>query len=271
MWGEQVLLVLFKKWLNSTVGSTREPEGESPESMVERIHQGDDELRNELIRRYRPYLIKTVSRFFRRSIDPIRDDAFSVALAGFDEAISRYSPEKGRSFLGFAETVVRRRLVDYVRQETKQAAAVPYSALDAGTEGSDGVVLRAEAAMAMDVYRAEREIEDRRTEIAALAEELALFGITFSELADLSPRHRDSREQLQRIGRMLASEKKWLKSLRDNRQLPLKELCEEAGASRKTIERHRKYIIAVGLIAGGQYPFLRDYIGMDQEERGESL
>jgi len=267
-----VLLVLFKKWLKSAAGTERSPEdGRTPESLVEQIQSGDEELRNEFIRRYHPYIAKTVSRFFRRSIDPEREDAYSVALSAFDEAITRYSAEKGRLFLGFAETVMRRRLVDYVRQESRHAAVVPFSAFQAEGEENEGAANRVESAMAMDAYREQREAEDRRMEIAALAEELALFGIGFGELADLSPRHRDSRIQLQRIGRKLAQEDRLFRALKANRQLPVKELCEKAEASRNTVERHRKYIIAISLIAGGQYPFLRDYIGIDDTGKGESL
>ena len=35
-----------------------------------------------------------------------RDDEFSIALAAFNEAINQYSSVMGRSFLGFAETVI---------------------------------------------------------------------------------------------------------------------------------------------------------------------
>lgn len=237
---------------------------------MENIQNGDSELRNQLIQRYHPYILKTTSRFFRRYIDPQRDDEFSIALSAFDEAISRYSPEGGRLFLGFAETVIRRRLIDYLRQEKKHAAAVPYSAFD--TESDDGAPMnRIEVTQALEVYNQELSADERRMEIMSLTEELAVFGITFADLADHSPRHQDSRRTLLSMGKRLALNDKLFHMLRDKRQLPIKDLCENESVSRKTIERHRKYLIAISLIAHGTYPYLREYIGLDRLGGEESL
>jgi len=45
------------------------------------------------------------------------------------------------------------------------------------------------------------------------------------------------------------------------RELPLKQLEEQVGVSRKTLERQRKYIIAVTLILLEDFYHLRRYIG----------
>lgn len=230
--------------------------------MVAKIQSGDPELRNELIRRYHPYILKIASRFFRRYIDPQHDDEFSVALAAFDEAITRYSPDGGRLFLGFAETVITRRLIDYTRQESKHAASVPYSAFDRPTEAGDHPANHAEIVQAMAAYQFEVSAEDRRLEIVAFTEELAAYGITFADLVELSPRHQDSREMLLRMGGTIARSVTMHAILREKKQLPVKELCQSEPVSRKTVERHRKYLIAVALIASGAYPYLKQYIGL---------
>lgn len=266
MWGERVLLVIFKKWLGLSGGSSRNSiEGVAPDRIVEQIQNGNHELRNELIRQYHPYILKTTSRFFRRYIDPKQDDAYSVALAAFDEAITGFSAEGGRLFLGFAETVIHRRLIDYVRKESRHSASIPYSAFDSTTEDGENAINRIEVVQSIEAYHQERSADERKMEIAALTEELALYGITFNDLVVLSPRHQDSRELLLRMGRRLASEETLFRSLCDKRQLPIKELCEMESVSRKTAERHRKYLIAVSLIAYGTYPFLQEYIGLDRE------
>jgi RNA polymerase sigma factor len=264
-----VLLVLWKKWVNSS----RSPDNGAtltPEQMVEQIQNGDDELRNELIRQYHPYILKTTSRFYRRYIDPQQDDAFSVALAAFNDAITGYSPEGGRLFLGFSETVIKRRLIDYVRQESRHAAVVPYSAFDMEAEDDQSQMNHIEVSTALEAYNQERSSDDRKMEIAALTEEMALFGITFNDLVQHSPRHQDSREALMSMGRRLAKEENMFRILREKRQLPIKELCEAESVSRKTVERNRKYLIAVSLIAYGTYPFLQEYIGLDRYGEGET-
>lgn len=216
-----------------------------------------------LIVQYRPFIVKTASKFSRRFIDPERDDEFSVALAAFDEAINRYSPDAGGRFIGFAETVITRRLIDFVRQEKRHSASVPYSALTDGSDEDQDALNRVESAAAMEVYERDLAAELRRSEIAMLSEQLALFGIRFQDLVDSSPRHKDSRETLVRIGRTLAEAPELFRVMLDKRQLPVKELCSAVSVSRKTVERHRKYLIAVSLIAGGAYPCLRSYIALE--------
>lgn len=44
------------------------------------------------------------------------------------------------------------------------------------------------------------------------------------------------------------------------KSLPLKELVDEVGVSRKTLERQRKYIIAIALVLIGDFELLREYI-----------
>ncbi|GFN31097.1 sigma factor [Paenibacillus xylaniclasticus] len=108
-----MLLVLFKRFL-SKFSSTSHP-NHTPEQTVLRIRAGDEQARSEFIARYEPYLLKVTSGFCKRYINPEQDDEYSIALLAFNEAIDSFSSDAGRSFLGFAETVIRRRLIDYVR------------------------------------------------------------------------------------------------------------------------------------------------------------
>lgn len=260
-----MLLVLWKKWVSASGFASRAPSENDPESIVERIHNGEAELRNELIVRYHPYIIKITSRFFRRYIDPQRDDAFSVALSAFDEAITRFEPASGRLFLSFAETVIRRRLVDYVRQESRHNGVIPYSAFEEN-EG-DAPINRIEVDQAMDAYERAQSADERKHEIAAFTEELSAYGITFADLVRLSPSHQDSRDSLLRLGAALARDESMVRYLKQKRQLPIKELCLAESVSRKTAERHRKYVIAVSLIASGAYPYLQHYIGLERRKK----
>ncbi|MFC5701991.1 RNA polymerase sigma-I factor [Cohnella faecalis] len=258
-----MLLLLWRKWFPLEEDGVRKDDG-SPESMVAAIQAGDDGLRNELIAKYKPYIAKTASRFSRRFIDPERDDEFSVALAAFNEAISSFSPDGGRRFLGFSEKVITRRLIDYARQEGRHSASIPYSAVAGnGSEGADKLD-KVEAVQALEVYEQQREAEERRTEIVALQQQLDAYGIGFPELTEQSPRHADSRRALLKLAGLLAQSDPLFEKLADKKQLPVKELCETGNVSRKTVERHRKYIITVALIARGPFPFLKEYIGMNR-------
>jgi RNA polymerase sigma factor len=45
-----------------------------------------------------------------------------------------------------------------------------------------------------------------------------------------------------------------------NKRLPIKQLEKMVDVSRKTIERNRKYIIAIALILASDYVYMKDYI-----------
>jgi RNA polymerase sigma factor len=67
------------------------------------------------------------------------------------------------------------------------------------------------------------------------------------------------------IGRMLSKEADLMRILLQKRQLPIKDLLERVKVSRKTLERNRKFIIAIALIFNGPYPYLRDYLQIRED------
>ncbi|SFS48605.1 RNA polymerase sigma factor [Paenibacillus sp. BC26] len=255
-----MLLVLFKRIFGGkpdTSAVTLDTKI-TPEDMVEMI-RGGEASRNDFIASYKPYIAKVTSRFCKRYIDPTRSDEFSIALAAFDEAIEQFSSQAGKSFLGFAETVIRRRLIDYVRKEQRHAGIVPYSAFDQDDE-EEMTVNPIEMKEALQRYSVAQDVEARRLEISEYDSRLKQFGISFAELPDLSPKHSDSRILLISISKLLANAPELYEIMETKQKLPIKELCEMAGVSRKTIERNRKYIIAIALLHNGDYPYLQEYI-----------
>lgn len=255
-----MILVLLKRFLGKS-HSHRPDAGlaDAPEELVLRIQQGDLRMRNQFITDYQPYVAKVTSRFCRRYIDPARDDEFSIALAAFNEAVSQFAPGTGRSFLSFAETVIRRRLIDYIRKEQRFQQQIPYSSFDV-EDGEENVMNPIEVHQAIEQYENQRSIEERRGEIMELNRVLAEFDIRFADLVKTSPKHADSRNALLEIGRVLAADYQMMRLLIGKRMLPIKELLERVQVSRKTLERNRKYIIAVALILNGPFPYLRDYL-----------
>ncbi|MFC4812419.1 RNA polymerase sigma factor SigI [Paenibacillus sp. GCM10023250] len=256
-----MLLVLFKRIFggkHDTSSGTPDTRV-TPEEMVERI-RGGDASRDAFIEAYQPYIAKVTSRFCKRYIDPAHSDEFSVALAAFDEAIGQFSSQAGKSFLGFAETVIRRRLIDYVRKESRHLGTVPYSAFDQDDEEDAATVNPIETNEAMNRYALTQEADARRLEIGEYDERLREYALTFSELPEISPKHADSREMLVAISRRLANDPVLYDQLETKQKLPIKELCELTGVSRKTIERNRKYIIALTILHNGDFPYLQQYI-----------
>ena len=75
----------------------------------------DRRAAEDFIAQNRQFILRCASKCTRRYVT-CSDDAWSVALMAFSEAISLYQADKG-SFLPFAELVIRRRLTDFVRSE----------------------------------------------------------------------------------------------------------------------------------------------------------
>lgn len=265
---ERLLLVLFRKFLGKRQSHDAPSTADTPEQKVLSIQQGNIRLRNQFITDYQPYVAKVTSRFCKRYIDPSRDDEFSIALGAFNEAINQFSPDSGRSFLSFAETVIRRRLIDYVRKESRFTGQIPYSSFEV-EDDEDSVVNPVEIHQAIEQYEREKTIEERRSEIVDFNRCLQQFGITFGDLVEASPKHSDSREALFAIGALLARDSSLMSLVLTKKMLPIKELLEQVDVSRKTLERNRKFIIAVALIHCGPYPHLKHYLNIPEEIRGE--
>ena len=255
-----MLLVVFKKLLEKkNVDDDSLNSEDSLEAKIIQIQQGDTLLRDRLIADYKPFIAKVASRFCKRYINPDRDDEFSIAMHAFNEAINQFSIGAGGSFLGFAQTVIRRRLIDYVRKEQRHSGNIPLSAFDMEDE-ENHIINPVETSQAIARFDHEKQADERREEITDLNEELMDYGITFQELVKASPKHADSRELLFTIGKTLASDERLMDMLMTNKKLPIKPLESQVTVSRKTLERNRKYIIALALIHRGKYPHLQEYL-----------
>jgi RNA polymerase sigma factor len=227
------------------------------ENTALKIQQGDSLLLNELIESYKPFIAKTVSSVCRRYIHE-SDDEFSIGLIAFDEAIHKYSPEKGSSLLSFAEIIIKRRVIDYIRQQARHNNV----SFD-GNRGKDDEQTSAsllEDRLSLEEFVKKSEEELRREEILHVSALLKEYGLTFAEVADQSPKHADARRNAMEIASALVSDKELSSYLKEKKRLPIKQLEGSAAVSRKTIERNRKYIIAVSLILLGDYVFLQEYI-----------
>lgn len=224
---------------------------------------GDAEARNELLEAYAPFALSVASRVVGRYVRLGEDDAASVALLALDEAAHAFEPQKG-GFLGFATQVVRRRVIDQVRREGRRSREMPagvrFAFGDLDPSDHPHPLGVAEAAVAELAAREQEAAEARRQELLAYARELRDYGLSLDEVAKVAPRHRDAREAAKEVARVLAGDPGLALRLRQRRQLPLQELETRCGVGRKSLERQRKYIIAVALILLGDYEHLHEYV-----------
>lgn len=247
-------MLAFLLSLSGNSGST----GKSPvDLLLEPARNGDKRAREDLISKYTPLVLRVGSQVSGRYLTVGRDDEVSIGLIALNEAIDRFDPSRGASFISFAELVIKRRLVDYYRRQKQ--SEIPLSELEA--EDDEGNPLdTVERKQALEEHARLTEAEERKYEIVRYSKRLTEFGIKFSELVDVSPKHEDARERALEAARIVATQPLLSQHMLAKRELPLKQLEDQVGVSRKTLERQRKFIIAVALIMLEDFYHLRHYI-----------
>ncbi|MDF2631199.1 MAG: polymerase sigma factor [Symbiobacteriaceae bacterium] len=245
-------------FLLSLSGNSPPSEGSAVDRLLEPARRGDEQARDDLIRQYTPLVLRVGSQVSGRYLQVGRDEEVSIGMIALNEAIDRFDSDRGASFISFAEMVIKRRLIDYYRRQ-KSRSEVPMSELE--SEDDEGNVLQhVEQREAISRFSQEREADDRKSEIVRYAKRLAEFSIRFSELAEICPKHEDARERAIEAARLVARNPVFAQHMMAKKELPLKQLEERVGVSRKTLERQRKYIIAVALIMLEDFYHLRQYI-----------
>ncbi|MGI6149675.1 MAG: RNA polymerase sigma factor SigI [Firmicutes bacterium] len=227
--------------------------------LVAKAKAGDERVREQILQEYRPFFLRVASSVCRKYLVLGRDDEASIAMIAFNEAIDAYDDSAGASFLSFAEIVIKRRMVDYFRRKTKRQEEVPLSSFES-EDNEDSVIKKIESKEAVATLQIQLEAEERREEIFRLNQLLSHYGITFSDLVKGSPKHQDARERALEVARILTNDPVLLQYLTSKKALPLKELQQRVKVSRKTLERQRKYIIALTLILIGEFYYLQEYL-----------
>lgn len=228
---------------------------ETLEDKVLAIQKGDSVLQNELINQYKPFIAKTVSQVCKRYINE-QDDEFSIGLMAFHESIEKYSTEKGSSLLSFAELIIKRRVIDFIRKESKQQTVK----LDTNVDDEESIQNKYEVEVSVEDFQKKLEQDHRRDEIMHYQTILKQFDLTFQDLVDHSPRHADARENAMKVANTVIQTPGFKKVLFEKKRLPIKDLEKHVQVSRKTIERNRKYIIAVCIIMASDYVYLKEYV-----------
>ncbi|MET1248225.1 RNA polymerase sigma-I factor [Sporolactobacillus sp. STCC-11] len=235
----------------------------SLEMNIFQVQQGDETLRNSIIESYQPFIKKVVSKVCNRFIDQTMDE-FSVGLVAFNEAINQYQKGQGSKFLTFADMVIRRRIIDFIRKESRQMRHIY---LDQTKPSGENTMEESfiEQQAAIDHFEEQRRINERMEQIESYQLLLLEYGITFDVLSKHCPKHADARENAKVSAKRLVERKELVSYLKKKKQLPIKDLLQFVSCSRKTIERNRKYIIALSLIYIGGFSALKSYIEPELE------
>lgn len=225
------------------------------EERVEAAKQ-NKEQKEEIIREYAAFIRTRASNTMNRVVTE-QDDEYSIALIAFDEAMNSYDRTKG-NFLAFSALVIRNRLLNYIRSESRHKRSVPFSSL--GSWDKDGNELE------FDIEDTKVQISDAAMEIQGVTEELEQFQISFLELPKVSPKSRKTKAACYEVVQYLLSEPILLGVMKEKKMLPSKLIKEHVKVGDKLLERHRKYIIAACIILSGGYEILSEYFQKGKED-----
>ena len=221
---------------------------------IEAIRKDSQEL-NRFVEEYKPFIAACTEKVAGKYMTYGRDDELSIAMIAFVEAINSFNQTKG-NFFSFSRNVIKRRLVDFYRSEQRHNKVISLNMyVDDQDEGFD-----LSAGESVREYSEQKLAEMRKLELEELGRELADWKITFSDLAEASPRHDKTKKQCTEIVGHILSTPEMLGQIMAKKYMPVAEIEKALKVPRKLIERFRKYIIAVVIIATGDYEYIREYV-----------
>ena len=209
----------------------------------------DNQEADRLIGAYMPFIKAETAKFLKRP-PASQDDELSIAMIAFHEAIQGYSRMRG-AFLKYASMLIRSRLIDYHRRERRHGSLV---SLDTPAD-EDDVPLVDTLTDARDHGEEVSMRDATRDEIEELSRQMDAFGVKLSDVADNCPRQQRTLEAWYAV-----HTDGLLDEFLQSRRLPIARLSSGSGVEKKTLERHRKYMVALMLIYTNGYEIIRGHI-----------
>lgn len=220
--------------------------------------KGDNAAASRLVEQYLPFIKSETAKYIRRMPQEGWDDELSIAMFAFHEAVLSYEKMRG-SFLAYAARAIRNRLIDYSRKEQRHSGLISLNKMD-DDSAEDGRTLIEKLDTGKDDIREHVERSAAKEEIRKFATELSDFGLSLADIADNCPKQERT---LKACHQALVYAKKHpilLDMLVETGKLPLRQLASGAGVEKKTLERHRKYMVAILLAYTNGFEIIRGHL-----------
>lgn len=227
--------------------------------LVSQVYEAkeDMEAADRLIGTYLPFIKSETAKYLKRPLVEENDDELSIAMIAFHEAIRGYAKGRG-AFLPFASMLIKSRLTDHMRREKRHRGHLSLDMPTGEERGADtlGMQLSAkeneqEAFISWDATRAE---------IEELAVKLADFGVSFTDVAENCPRQRRTLHACHKVMEYAKGNPGLLEEFLLTRRFPAVRLSRECHVEKKTLERHRKYLVALLVICTNGYEIIRGHL-----------
>ncbi len=217
------------------------------------LAQGSPEELERLLADYLPFIKKQIGKMENLAIE--FDERLSIALLLFVNCVRQYTQGRG-AFLSFYQTALKNRLIDESRRQKRHSGRI-ISLFQPDSQGREQVM---DTQASIDHYRREDERRDLAMEIDSFNAQLKGYGISFSQLARISPKQERSRAQCLQLAQAVTQNEAYLAVLTQQHRLPQAQLADAFNISPKTIEKYRKYIVVLSLLLIGDYPGIRAFL-----------
>ena len=223
----------------------------------------DGQLMDSFVRQNEFYILKCASSSVHRYVTK-SDDEWSIALSAFVQAVREYSIEKGH-FMSFAQLIIKRKLIDYVRTQSKYHTEILVDPADfecSPEEDEEDVGMKAAVAKAIR----HQPDDSLKLEIEAANQAFSAYGFSFFDLTACSPKAEKTKKACAKAVAFVIHHPLLVSEMKKSKLLSIKIIQENTDIPRKILERHRKYILAAVEIMTGDYPFLVGYLQYIREE-----
>jgi RNA polymerase sigma factor len=214
----------------------------------------DKHMLNTLLRDYMPFIKKCVSAVFFKADD--RRNNIAEAMLAFIHSVNTYHPENG-AFIPYAHTVIRSRLINAALKEAKIQKTFFAVSICKDEDEAHG---QWEVETARQRYEILEEQKNVNMEIQAINMEFDRWGFALLDLVKTAPKQVRSRRACGIIARTAMENRPLIEEMARTHTLPVKQLAALARYPEKTLEKYRRYIVALIVIMEGDYPYLRSFL-----------
>ena len=209
------------------------------------------------IQRYMGFIRSETAKFIHRIPQDGLDDELSIAMFAFYESILGYENSRG-SFLAYAAQAIKNRLFDHYTKEKRHWGAVSLD--EPVSDDSDSVTLLDRLEDENNQVEAYHDRMASRQEIREFSKKLLEFGISFSDVADNCPKQERTMTACYTVLAYAKTHTEILTNLENTGKLPISQLSKKTGVEKKTLERHRKYLVAILLAYTNGYEIIRGHL-----------
>lgn len=215
------------------------------------LAQSDRGELSSLIRDYTPFIKKCVTAVMFGSQE--KEDCLTEAMLAFAHSVQTYKEEFG-SFIAYARTVIRNRLIDSARSDLAYQNHIHYD--DSSADESKTPAWDSD--MAIAAFNRQEEERNLALEIEAVSAEFEKWGFSWAVLQKKCPKQERSRQVCQEIAKAVLCSPLLFDEMTEKMSLPYTKLCETF--PKKALEKFRIYIIALILIQKGEYPYIYSFV-----------